>query len=394
MLFVALGVGVVAVFLLGLALLIAFTMRGTGPIRAQVGVAPGGGEQLELVCSECKDGTTVALGGATSAFRAKKATLLLDRPLAIGKNELTLLVSATGERRSREIKLEVPVEYRVRGDFSGLSEPAPKLRVLVEAVRDTAVVVDGNAIPMTAEGHARHQVDVTGMLTGASPGVQPLERKFPYVITPPGAVAQRGEVVLKIGIVPLEIEAPGESIVIDSPNFMLAGRTLRGGNVTVAGRPITVDGAGQFAQLMNVSAVGETTIVVRGSAPDHAPRLFPIRVRRVQSLRDEARIFTERATTSYAALGSDIDAKRGWLVVFEGEVSESRLAGQTTVALLDVRSGCKAPPCLARLSYGARVNLERGERITAYGRIAGSVQGPRTGTKIPAVTLDFLLRGK
>jgi hypothetical protein len=65
--------------------------------------------------------------------------------------------------------------------------------------------------------------------------------------------------------------------------------------VSVGGRPITVDESGGFVQLMSVSAEGETTIFVRADAVGHAPRLVPLRVRRVHSLRGRRRGWTARS---------------------------------------------------------------------------------------------------
>jgi hypothetical protein len=36
--------------------------------------------------------------------------------------------------------------------------------------------------------------------------------------------------------------------------------------------------------------------------------------------------------------------------------------------------------------------LKEGEPISVYGQIAGSVDGPRSGTKIPEVLADFVIK--
>jgi hypothetical protein len=288
----------------------------------------------------------------------------------------------------------VPVAYRLQSDFTALDASTPRVSVLVEAEPETAVVVDGHPVSLDAQGRGRHEIDVSRELTGAAFKVVPLEKKVVYGVTRKQREPQRGELVLRIGIVPLSVDAPGESIVIDSANFMLAGRTQTGGSVSVGGRPITVDPSGRFAQLMNVSRADETTIVVRASAADHAPRLFPIRVRRVDSLEAEAKRIGARATRSYSAIAADIDGKRGWAVAFEGVIVEARTENHTTIALLDVTNGCVHAPCLARLVYGARSSLERGDAIDVYGHVTRAIDGPRSGAKIPEVLVDFLLAGQ
>jgi hypothetical protein len=386
------SVGLALLLLVAAAVTVLFFFRGFGPIQAQLSTTKEGQETLELKCAKCPDGTVVSLGAASAVFNGQRAVVPLEHPLGLGKNALVLSLTRPGARSAREIKLEVPVDFRVRGDLNALNEQRPKLRVEVTALSDTSVVVDGNLVKTDPEGKGRHEIDVTNDLSGPSSAIATLERRVAYVVTPPGSQPQQGEITFRIGIVPLIVEAPGTSIVVDQPTFVLAGRTLRGGMISVADRPITVDSSGRFAQPMTVSAVGETSIVLKASAPNHAPRMVSIRVRRVADLAEEAKLFKARATTSYEALGTDLQSKRGWAVALEGEVNEIRNEAYSSVILLDVRTGCRTPPCLARVVHGARVELERRDRITACGQLAGAVDGPRTGSKIPELVADFVVK--
>ena len=379
--------------LLGIGgLLFALLWTGPAPLQAKVLADAAGKESLEITCDGCADGTTVSVRDARAVVRQRKAVLQLPKPLAVGDNELTITIERGGGDRE-EIELVVPVEYRVRGDFEALAGDPPKLRVTVEAVEKTAVVVDGQKVDLDDSGRGHHDFDVSKDLTGPANEVVRLERKVPYTVTPAAGNAVQGEVALGLGITPLRVDAPGTGIVIDRANFMLAGRTQKGGAVTVAGRPITVDTSGRFAQLMNVSSVGETTITVRATAPNHAPRLVPVRVKRVKSLVDEATAFRKRATDSYSGIASDIDSKQGWAIVLHGTVVEARSEDHTTIVLLEARRGCTDAPCMARLVHGAKVQLKKNESITAYGRVTRAVAGLRKGKKVPEVAVDFILRG-
>jgi hypothetical protein len=349
------------------------------------------GERLDLRCEDCEDGTVASLGGASAKFSGGRAQLPLNAPLRMGNNELELSLGRPDSRSASEVTVTVPVQYRLRGDFAGLVENRPVVRVLIEAVPQTAVVVDGRAIPLDSEGKGHHTIDVASDLSGAAPTVLPLDRTVPYTITVPDAPAHSGEIRLKIGIVPLLVRAPGESIVIDSANFMLAGQTMANGTVTVAGRPITVDAAGHFAQLMSVSAVGETTIEVRAAAPNHAPRLFPLRIKRVSSLKAEAASFSRNATVGLAGVARDPELKKGWAVVLAGTIVEVRGEHHTSVVLMEVKHGCSAEPCLVRLLYGGELPFGKGASVRAFGHVHGAVDGPRTGTKIPEVRAQFFL---
>lgn len=380
----------------GVALLL---YRSRGTLEAKVALDRDGREQLELVCEGCADGATVRLGSASARFQAQKAALRLDRTLAIGDNQLTLELERQ-PGKNEEVELTVPVEFRVRGDTEGLSQNPPKVSVRVEALTGSGVVVDGKPITLESQttgqivapsGKARVDLDVEKDLTGDEPQVKTLERKVLYSITPPGGAPQAGEVSIRLGITPLTLQAPGDSIVIEGPTFVLSGRTTKNGVVTVEGRPITVDALGHFAQMMGVSTAGETTIVARATAPDLAPRLVRMKVRRVDSLAAEVAALRGRATSAYSAISDNADGKRGLAVLLDGSIVEARAESFSTVLLLDVSGGCPSSPCLARVTHGGKLNLEPGNNVTVSGTLLGAVEGPRAGTRVPAVRAEFVL---
>jgi len=260
------------------------------------------------------------------------------------------------------------------------------------------VVVDGKPLAFTPGAGgvetASAEIDVSRSLTGMSSAVAMLEREIPYVVTPPDGSPASGQVKVRVGVTPLVVQAPGASIVIEGATFVLAGHTAKEGSVSVEGRPITVDGSGAFAQMMSVSALGETNVIVRADAKDQAPRLVPVKVRRVQSLAAEAASLRTRATTSYAALQAAPEGQRGLAVALDGSVVEARAEAFTTVVLLDVKSGCGAPPCLARVNVGEKLALKQGGVVSVFGSVTGAVDGPRAGTRIPAIAADFVLKGR
>jgi hypothetical protein len=317
--------------------------------------------------------------------------LPLARPLKVGENPMTLTLVATRGKQSF-VDISVPIAYRVRGDTSGLDAPTPELRVLVSAVAGSSVSVDGKPVALNAEGEGRYVLDVSSEVTGLDATVKTLERKLPYTVTPPNGAPQTGAVSLQAGITPLVIDAPGPAVLLETSNFVLAGRTAKGGALSVSDRPITVDATGRFAQMMNVSAPGETTIVLRATSKDTAPRLFPLRVKRVDSLVREAERVRQRATSSYAAIADQAESKRGWAVALDGVSVDARTENYNTVAVMDVRGGCTQPPCLARVTYGAPFSLSAGDKFSAFGEVVGLVDGPRSGSKIPEIRADFLLK--
>jgi hypothetical protein len=365
--------------------------HGHGPIEAHATALADGSEKLELSCAACEDGSVARLDAASATFSKAHASLALSRPLKVGENPMTITLTSAHGKQSF-VDISVPVAYRVRGDTSGLDAATPELRVLVGALPGSAVTVDNKPLVLNADGEGVYVIDVSALVTGFDPTVKSLERRVPYAVTPPKGPTQDGTVTLQTGITPLVIDAPGPAVVLEGSNFVLAGRTAKAGALAVGDRPITVDGAGRFAQMMNVSAPGETTIMLRATSKDSAPRLFPLRVRRVDSLAREAERVRARATNNYAAIADQTETKRGWAVALDGSVVDARTENYSTVVVMDVQSGCAHDPCLARITYGAPFSLARSDKFSAFGSIDGVVNGPRTGTLIPEIRADFLLK--
>jgi hypothetical protein len=362
-----------------------------GALSAEVKLDPAGHERLEITCAKCSDSASVRMGAASAQFNGQRAGLPLASPLAIGDNQLALELERS-PGKSERVELTVPVEYRVRADTTPLDEPKPRVRVVVQAVPGTTAVIDGHPLALGPDGSGSADLDVASSLQGEEESVKRLERRVPYSITPPGSATQTGQVSFELGIAALTIDAPGDSVVIDTPTFVLAGRTLKGASVSVEGRPITVDASGKFAQMMNVSAQGETTVMVRASAPNQAPRLVPVKIKRVGDLASEVAKAKESAVRSYAEIAGAPDSKRGVLVAFDGTVIEARTENFASVVLLDVKSGCAKAPCLARVTYGARAQFASGDRVTAVGKVTGAVDGPRENTRVPAISAEFVVK--
>jgi hypothetical protein len=367
--------------------------RARGAVETRLIADESGRDQLELTCKGCADGAKAKLGAVSATFKGGRAALKLEKPLEVGDQQVTIEIErAPG--RSDSVEVTVPVDFRIRPDTSKLTETPPRVEARVAARPGSAVVIDGRPVTLGPDGKASAPIDVEKALTGPEASTKTLERRIPYVVTPPGGTPQNGEVVVRVGIAPLVVQAPGPSLVIDTGSFVLAGRAAKNAVVTVEGRPITVDAAGSFAQMMSVSSVGETNIVVRASVPDLAPRLVVLRIRRVASLAGEAAAVRARATTSYAAIAKDADGQKGLGVALDGSVVEARTDAFTTVAVMDVKSGCSSAPCLLRFTWGAKSTLSEGDPVSVFGSLAGSVEGPQAGTRIPAVTAEFLIKGK
>ena len=185
--------------------------------------------------------------------------------------------------------------------------------------------------------------------------------------------------------------APGSSVVIDGPSFVLAGRTMKGAELFAANKPVPVKPDGSFAHVMNVSSIGATQIEVRARLAGMAPRLSRIKVRRVDNLETAAREFLSESPIRFATLGADIARHAGKPIVIGGKVMEVRRENHRTTMLVDVTSsGCKG--CPAQLVQGANNTAEPGDQITAYGRVLRAVR-QQSGADIPEIEVDFTVKG-
>jgi hypothetical protein len=377
------------------AVLFAVFWRSAPPLTARVRAGADGREALEIECPSCPEGTKVTVG-STSATVAKHVALVpLAVPLALGENRLKVAVDRPGSGRDETMGISVQVSYRLRPDLTALTGERPTVQVVVEASSGTEVEVGGKPVSFK-DGPAVHAVDVTADCTGSSDEPATLERRIPYSVKSPEGTTETGVVDVAVGIVPLRIDAPGPSVIIEGETFVLSGRTMKGAEVLAAGRPIPVGGDGTFAQRMGVSSVGATAIEVRAKVAGMAPRIVPIAVRRVEKLEAAAKEMLEGKPLGYAGLAGATEADAGRAVVVSGEVVEARSQNHQTVFLLDVpvAQGCpsKASPCRVRLVHGFDKPAKPGDLLTAYGQLGRPFSVPGAGT-VPEVIVAFTLPG-
>src|SRR5262249_54542361 len=154
----------------------------------------------------CDDGGVVRFEAARATFSGHKATLRLARELAVGDNRLSIVL----ERRpgkTETVELNVPIEFRVRGETADLAKATPAIRIVARAVKGSSVVIDGKATPLAEDGTAALAIDVSQALTGPDAQQRTLEQRVSYAVTPPGGSPKRGDVVVRIGITPLVLQA-------------------------------------------------------------------------------------------------------------------------------------------------------------------------------------------
>ncbi len=380
-----------AAMLLVLAVMAFFMLRGHGSVTARASLDESGNEFLDLSCSECPDGTTVRVDQNPVPFQSGKARLKLSAPLKVGENPLVLVLERPGRSRE-EIALALPIEFRVRGSTDELQQDNPKLSVLASVLPTTKLEVDGKEVKGAPNEIVRFDYDVTAELTGPEPSVKILERTVPYKSVSATAGSQSGQVQLRIGITPLIVDAPGASIVVGQKDVVIAGRTAPGSVVKVNAQTVPLDPEGRFVAKQALAA-GDNAFTVRSTLKDHAPRLVKVAVRRSDDLEREASLQRATAQSSYAELMRAPDAAIGRSVWLDGQLFDARRDGYTSVLLIDVKTGCKKAPCLAKVLYGVETSFQKSRALKAFGKLLRFVDGPRTGERIPELRADLVVAG-
>jgi hypothetical protein len=374
------------IVLLAAAAAFALLWTGTKPLSAALSSDASGKERIDLVCADCPDGTLLSLADVSAEVRDRKAYLTPKEHLPLGANTLSIGLLRPGKEHPETIELHLPpLEYRVHLDTSTLVGDKPSLRLDIEALPGTHVLIGAREVSLDAGGHGSQQIDVAGQLAGPSSEVATLEQSVSYAITPPSGKDYSGELRFKIGITPLILEAPGSDSVTDTDRFMLAGRTTSGAELWVADHAIAVDENGRFAQPMAIESVGETNVTVRATQRGLAPRFASFRLERVASLAEALRARSPGALP-LSTVTKDIAAHVGKMVLVRGKIEEVRVDGHHTLLVLADRD-CSGHDCLARLLYGGVRKLERGTSVTALGRVQGTA-----GTQnVPEIEVSLLL---
>lgn len=330
-------------------------------VEAEVTLDPKGAQRLSVRCTRCSDGLQVTVGDHSAQLASGRATLTLSPELPAGQRALDLTLGGSSQQ------LLARVCARIVPDLAPLKRQPPVLGILVEALPDSAVVIDGRSVSLDASGRGSLELALASALKGSASARTELVQSIPFRISGGSCPEQRGAVSLRLGVVRLDVRAPGERIVVDGDSFLLAGTTEPGALVTVEGRGLTVDPAGRFLQRMTISAPGRRTITVRADLSGLAPRLVERQIERVADAWAHANQSATGAVRSWSELSSPA-AERAAAAVSGTVARTDTRDAVVSVLWLDV-DDCTAPPCVARVVYPGRYDARPGQRVLALGAL-------------------------
>ena len=383
---------VIALLAVGGGTLAFVALRRGATLTAVPQLDENGKESLKIACATCGDGTRLSLGASTTTVTGGNAVLPLPAPLTIGDNDLVVKIDRPGTGRDEDVKIHVPVAYRVRADLTTLSAKPPTITVRVEAVAGTEVKVEDKPITLDAEGKGSYAIDLSKETDG--PGdAKPFERKIPFVVTPKGGAAQPGELTARTAVLSLALDAPGSELYVEKASAAIAGQTRPGATITVDGQNVAVDAQGHFGVRVELPAVGPKPLEIIASGAPQAPRIAKVKVTRVASLEAQAKELEGQSPIAYDAFGTDPASKVGQKAVVEGEVVDVRAAAGHTVLLVDSKRGCtKGAQCLVRIRHGDEDAIARGALVKAYGHVTGSVTA--NGKTVPEIEASLVQQTK
>ena len=365
-----------------------------------------GHEELHLTCDGCPDGTTVDLETAHATFQNKEADLAMTTPLAVGDNPLSIRLTRPRMGRNEDVKVVVPIAFRIKADLASLSDVHPTVVVRVEAVAGSVVKIDGKPVTLDATGKGSYAVDVTAQTSGWSDDLRLIDQAIPYSIVPPpqggrANVEQAGNLAVRAGIATLHLDAPGPTRVIETSSFKIAGRTVKGGNVTVNGQAVALESDGAFSRTYDAPAIGDTVVELRAAGPQLATRTAHFTVKRVARLADEARAREKAPALGFDDMLAGGDAALGKDVIVEGDVVQARTTSNQTVALVYDSRGCGKGPtgaCLVRVIAAGDEPLAQGAHVRVFGKLTSilapaGAPGSTATTPVPVVQADFVVKG-
>lgn len=362
----------VAIIGTGAALVI---LRAGAPLSAQPQLDETGKESLRIRCESCPDGTVISLGASSSKVDGAATILPLPAPLSIGDNDLEMTIDRPPPGRDETVKVHVPVAYRVKADLSTLTVAPAAITVRVEALAGTEVTVDGKPVALDASGKGWHAIDVSSEVEGPSDDQKTIDKKVPFTIKAKGAAApENGQLVVRTGVAPLLLDAPGRELYTDRPTGNIAGQVKPGGTVLVDGQNVAVDAQGRFGVRVELPADGEKTLTIVANAPPLAPRTVRSKLVRVASLDAAAKTIDAKSPLTFDAYGSDPASKVGQLATVDGEIQEIRVGQGHTVMAVEDKKTCTASKgaCVVRVVHGEEIKAARGDSVRAYGRIEGT----------------------
>jgi len=321
---------------------------------------------------------------------------LPDATLQVGDNDITLRVLPLDGEAAGGVALRLAVRVAYR--FSVVEGNAP-LAVDVQVMPGWRVKASSARVePVSANvWRVAWAEDLrAAALERAAADADTVE--LPLALALDGPAGERLDVrerlTLRVPDAPLTLLEPAAQVETRRSSLQVAGRTLPGARVTLAGRQLTADAQGRFEARVQVAPGGPHTLELAVAAPGHRGTTRALRVTRLNAAQEaqSRRTFDAAAAGAHPVVlneASEADALRGQRVRVLGRVlstqSEANAQEGTTSIQLSVGGGdC---PVFARVSGVVRV--VPGDDAIVVGTVAAPHEyTTQSGRKLKALVLD------
>lgn len=353
------------------------------------------GEVLHVEVPGLPDGSRARFGSVEAPFRANATDLpLAADALHVGDNPLAIdLVLPDGTVETHQVTLTL--SYRVRADLAALTATPPAIAVVVEALAGSTVVLDGETLTLDGAGRATRNYPLEGM-TPSAEGV--VEHVAHYTITPPGTppgtAPATGALTTRVPLTTMHIDRPADEAITDREEVEIAGAVLAGATLTIDGAAVTVLPEGRFLHRYPLPAPGDFSPRIVAVAPNRAPAVRTLRIRRVADLAREAAGFTYDRTLTYARLATAPTTFTGQRVMYEGRVYNVDVHDGRGVLQMLVRDCPSGQRCPLWVSYAAATDVTVESWVRIYGTVEGEQQFRSTTGEVrtvPSIAATFVL---
>jgi len=369
---VGLIVGVLAVLALGAiaaAAVVWWVMSGSDSDVLVAIVQGEQGETLRIEVPDAPTGSKVRFSGQELPLVSGVATFpLAVDALRVGDNEVLVDVVAPDGTVDRS-RLTLTVSFRVRADLSGLDRDPPSISIVIDAIPEARMLVEGQPVTLGSDGRAALSYPLP-----QEPSTQPVfEHVVRYRAEIPGQDPQEGTVRTRIPFVTLQIDRPGTNVVTDRAVTDIAGMVDPEATVSIDGTAVAIN-EGRFLHRFPLPEprTYEPHLVARRAGL--APRVLTLTIRRVANLAAEAASFTPDPDMSYARIQQNPSIYRGQRIILDGRVYAVNVqAGRTEIQML-VRDCPRGQRCPVWISHPAALDITSNTWVRVFGTVAGEQQ--------------------